>query len=235
MKEGEEGCEVRRHLQCFESERMPAPLNAEVAKKVEERKKQYIEELKAQANKELVDFEERPLEKWLKSCEMLRNQMDLAKQDGDSKRHYIFGMRLCNLGAHHPYPMPNVPHWRACVALRLSPYALLCDPPYPPIITIATIPPRSTILFFLFLFLLLHLVCDVTLRRCALKHDISVRSERSAAETSRVQAGSAQGDEEARSKDDGRHHRRGRRIQGNTSRQGGNAVPGPARGGLALP
>ena len=101
-----------------ESERMPAPLNAETAKKIEERKKQYIEELKAQANKELVDFEERPLEKWLKSCEMLRNQMDLAKQDGDSKRHYIFGMRLCNLGAHHLYPIPSVPPWSACVVLR---------------------------------------------------------------------------------------------------------------------
>lgn len=79
-------------------ERMPAPLNPETAKAVEERKEKYILELKAQANKELVDFEERPLEKWLKSCEMLRTQMDLARQYGDARRHYIMGMYLSNLG-----------------------------------------------------------------------------------------------------------------------------------------
>ena len=78
---------------------MPGQVKDAIGVDVEEGKARYIKALKQVADKELIDFEERPLDKWLKSCEILYKQMELALSEGDAKLHYIYSMRLCNLGA----------------------------------------------------------------------------------------------------------------------------------------
>eukprot|EP00283_Hemiselmis_rufescens_P019965 CAMPEP_0173436908 /NCGR_PEP_ID=MMETSP1357-20121228/17564_1 /TAXON_ID=77926 /ORGANISM="Hemiselmis rufescens, Strain PCC563" /LENGTH=200 /DNA_ID=CAMNT_0014402059 /DNA_START=66 /DNA_END=664 /DNA_ORIENTATION=- len=64
---------------------------------LEKHRKEYLAQLKKKSSKELDDFEDRPLEKWLNSAEMLSRQVTLQKENGNTEMHYIYALRLTEL------------------------------------------------------------------------------------------------------------------------------------------
>mmetsp|Transcript_41239 Transcript_41239/g.101214 ORF Transcript_41239/g.101214 Transcript_41239/m.101214 type:complete len:486 (-) Transcript_41239:241-1698(-) len=86
-----------------------AKADADSASGFEKFWKERNEDLNRKSKKELTDLNERPLDKWFTSAQVLSRQLDLQKDQGELTMYYILSLRFVDLVFN---TLPEHPEWK---------------------------------------------------------------------------------------------------------------------------
>lgn len=88
--------------------------------------KDWNDKLNQKTKVDPPDFEERPLEKWFKSAQVLLAQAQLQKDQGELELNYIYNLRFLDLGEQQPSLEDICFEHFCCVSCQSQPQVVGC-------------------------------------------------------------------------------------------------------------